>query len=496
MEDFFAVSRENYLDAEAVTKKLDALRDQPVYSIKPEALAEYETEYFEKKCRKSKEMVDMAGAIIPGAVQHNLAFNYPFPIAFDKAEGAFLYDVDGNRYYDFLQAGGPVVLGSNPPKVRDKVIELLNTCGPSTGLFHEYEYKLAKKICDSVPSVKMFRMLNSGTESCMGAIRIARLATGNKHILKMGGAYHGWSDQLAYGIRIPGSKWTQASGVPRRLMATTHEFFPNDLESLEHKLKKYKMQGGTAAVFLEAIGPESGTRPVDFDFPKGCLELAHKYGALLICDEVVTGFRMGMSGAQGFFGIEPDLTIFGKVIAGGYPGAGGIGGKAEYMKYLSAGISGEAKHPKALIGGTMAAAPVSCVAGYYTLCEIEESRAIPRAGRFGTKLVKGVNEIIDKYDLPFVAFNQGSICHVDTTGTMHFAIDWSKPWQIPGILNETSSRKREMEHIGAAYMAEGFVTLAGSRLYTSAAYEDDMLDDILAKFDRVFANCAEIGEVK
>ena len=486
------MKRENYLNAAEVTAKLDELMKSPLYSIKPDVLAEYEAEYFNKKCLKSKEAVDMAGAIIPGAVQHNLAFNYPFPIAFDKAEGAFLYDVDGNKYYDFLQAGGPVVLGSNPVKVREKVIDLLNTCGPSTGLFHEYEYKLAKKICDCVPSVQMFRMLNSGTEACMGAIRIARLATGHKHVLKMGGAYHGWSDQLAYGIRIPGSKWTQASGVPRKMFAYTHEYFPNDLESLESQLKKYKRQGGTAAVFLEPVGPESGTRPVDYDFPKGCLELAHKYGALLICDEVVTGFRIGMSGAQGFFGIEPDISIFGKVIAGGYPGAGGIGGKAEYMKYLSAGISGEAKHPKALIGGTMAAAPISCVAGYHTICELEETNAPEKANEFGDKLIKGVNEIIDKYHLPFVAFNQGSICHVDTTGTMHFSIDWSKPWQIPGVLNETSRRKHEMEHIGAAYMAEGFVTLAGSRLYTSAAYEDDMLEDVLARFDKVFANCVEI----
>ena len=98
------------------------------------------------------------------------------------------------------------MLGSNPPAVREKVFKLLNECGPSTGLFHEYEYKLAQKICELMPSVEMFRMLNSGTEGCMVALRIARLATGKKHILKMGGAYHGWSDQLAYGIRIPGSK--------------------------------------------------------------------------------------------------------------------------------------------------------------------------------------------------------------------------------------------------------------------------------------------------
>ena len=202
-------------------------------------------------------------------MQHNLAFNHPFPLVFTKAEGAYLYDVDGNKYYDFLQAGGPTVLGSNPKVVRDQVIELLNTCGPSTGLFHEFEYKLAKKVCDSVPNVEMFRMLNSGSEACMAAVRVARLATKNKNIIKMGGAYHGWSDQLAYGIRVPGSKFTQAHGVPLYIFKHTQEFFPNDLNDLERKLRFNQMRGGTAAVFIEPVGPESGTRPLDKDFNKG-----------------------------------------------------------------------------------------------------------------------------------------------------------------------------------------------------------------------------------
>ena len=197
---------DSYLDAENVTKELDELIKKPVYSIQKSYLDEYVEDYFNKKCLKSKKMIDEAKAIIPGGVQHNLAFNYPFPIVVTKAEGAKLYDIDGNWYYDLLQAGGPTILGSNLPAVREKVIEILNTCGPSTGLFHEYEYKLAKKISELVPSVEMFRMLGSGTEACMVAARIARLKTGKKNILKMGGAYHGWSDQLAYGIRVPGTK--------------------------------------------------------------------------------------------------------------------------------------------------------------------------------------------------------------------------------------------------------------------------------------------------
>lgn len=490
MENNFAISE--YPDAAAVTKQLDELIKKPIHSIKPEALQRYLDNYYEKKCSKSKAMVDKAIDYIPGGVQHNLAFNYPFPLVFVKAEGAYLYDLDGNRYYDLLQAGGPTVLESNPAMIRQKAIEILNECGPSTGLFHEYEYLLAKKISELMPAVEMFRMLNSGTESAMAAIRIARLATGKKKIIKMGGAYHGWSDQLAYSIRIPGSKWTQASGIPPYIFRHTEEFFPNDLNDLERKLKLNLLRGGTAAVIIEPIGPESGTRPLDYSFNRGAEELCRRYGALLIFDEVVTAFRLGPSGAQGYFNVSPDLTIFGKVVAGGYPSAGGVGGKKEYMKYLSAGISGGSKHKKALVGGTLAANPLSCAAGYHMICEMEKTGAAKKAGRAGDLLTAGLQDLVKKYGLPFVAFNQGSIVHLETVGTMHFAIDWKRIWKIPGIMKETSKRKTEMEHMGAAYMAEGLVTLAGSRLYTNAAYTEEMIKDALAGFDRVFANVSII----
>lgn len=492
MGDNFAIT--NYLDAAAVTKQLDELITKPIYSIRPGALKKYEEEYFEKKCAKSKEMIGIAKGRIPGGVQHNLAFNYPFPLVFTKASGNRLYDIDGNEYYDFLQAGGPTIIGSNPPQIREKVIELLNDGGPSTGLFHEYEYKLANKIAECFPSVEMFRMLGSGTEACMCAVRVARLATGKKNILKMGGAYHGWSDQMAYGMRVPGTKNLQSRGVPMFVFKHTDEFFPGDLEDLERKLKKNQLIGGTAGVFIEPVGPESGTRPISKEFIKGAEKLCRQYGALLIFDEVVTGFRIGLSGAQGYFGVDPDITIFGKIIAGGYPGAGGIGGHKDVMAYLGAGLDSSGKKvKKAMCGGTMAATPISCCAGYYTICEIEKTNACEKAGKMGDRLIEGIQKSIKKHNLPFVAFNQGSICHLDTVGTMHFAIDWSKPWQIPEILKQTSARQKEMEHMGAAYMAEGMVTLAGSRLYTSAAYTEEEIDDAISRFDRIFEKCGRIG---
>ncbi|TGK04397.1 aminotransferase class III-fold pyridoxal phosphate-dependent enzyme [Leptospira selangorensis] len=482
MSTGFAISQ--YPDVKGVYKQLHDLIRQPIRSIKKNEMEKYLQEYFEKKCSKSKTMIAEASEYIPGGVQHNLAFNYPFPLVFTKASGAHLFDLDGNKYIDFLQAGGPTVLGSNPANIRKQVVKLLETTGPVTGLFHEYELRLAEKIVEHMPSVQMFRMLGSGTEACMASIRVARLATKKKNIVKMGGAYHGWSDQLAYGLRLPGTRHFESHGIPKHVFKYTQEFYPNDLNALERTLKRNRWRGGTAAVILEPIGPESGTRPIDMDFNKGVRELCDKYGALLIFDEVVTAFRIGLSGAQGYYGVTPDLTVFGKVVAGGYPSAGGLGGKKEYMKYLSAGLQTGVK--KALIGGTMAANPLSSAAGYYTLLEIEKQKACEKAGRAGDRITAGLQKLIKKYNLPFVAFNQGSICHLETVGTMLLEIDIKKFWKIKSTIKEAHTRKKAMEEMGAAYMAEGIVTLAGSRLYTSAADTDAVIDDALKRFERVF----------
>ncbi|MDZ7608942.1 MAG: aminotransferase class III-fold pyridoxal phosphate-dependent enzyme [Cyclobacteriaceae bacterium] len=471
-----------YHNTTEIYAKLNSLLAQPIRPLKRDAVEQYQ-KHFDEKYKKSHALSSDALNYIPGGVQHNLAFNYPFPLVFTKAEGAYLYDLDGNRFIDFLQAGGPTVLGSNFPAVREKVQELISTCGPSTGLFHEYEYKLAKKICELYPSVDLFRMLGSGTEAVMAAIRVARLATKKKKIIKAGGAYHGWSDQMVYGMRIPGTGRFEAHGIPASCSKHTQEVWPNDISSLENKLRMNRFRGGTAAVILEPIGCESGTRPVDFDYNKQVRELCDKYGALLILDEVVSAFRIGLSGAQGYYEVKPDLTVFGKVIAGGYPSAGGLGGRKDLMAYLAAGLQGAKK--KAMVGGTMAANPISSAAGYYTLLEIEKNNACEKAGLAGDRLTKGLQAMIDKYHLPYVAYNQGSVVHLETSGVMFVKINWLK---IMKVLDEIKKRKHMMEEMGAAYMAEGIVTLAGSRMYTSMADTDDIIDDALVRFERVFKN--------
>jgi glutamate-1-semialdehyde 2,1-aminomutase len=478
----YAIAR--YHDTQKIYEKLDALINQPIRTLSKKAMLSY-LDYFEIRCQKSKKMAQQASAYIPGSVQHNLAFNYPFPLAFEKAKGAYLWDIDGNRYIDFLQAGGPTVLGSNNDYVREKIIRLLETCGPVTGLFHEYEMKLARFICERITGVELFRMLGSGTEGCMAAIRVARLATGKKNIIKLGGAYHGWSDQLSYGNRIAGIGSLESHGIPKSCFNHIFEAHPNDLNALEKRLMNNRLRGGTAALILEPMGPESGTRPLDPDYNAQARKLCDKFGALLIFDEVVTGFRIGIDGAQGYFGVTPDLTVFGKVVTGGYPSAGGLGGKKEYMAFLAGGLGGK-KSKKAHVGGTLAANPLSAAAGYYTLKEIEKTNACEIAGKAGDRLTKGLEKLIAKYRLPFVAYNQGSICHLETVGTMLFDLNFFKPWQIRDRLRQIHARKEAMTHISAAYMAEGMVTLAGSRLHTSLSDTDDIIDKALVRFENVF----------
>ncbi len=478
-------SIKNYHEVKPIYKKLKELVSKPALGLPGEYLSEV-LSYYSSNCKRSEEMVKTAKNYIPGGAQHNLAFNYPYPIVFEKAEGAYLYDIDGNKYVDFLQAGGPTVLGSNPVEVRRKTTELLNNCGPSTGLFHEYEYKLARLVCENVPSVEKFRMLNSGSESVIAAVRVARLATKKKKIIKIGGAYHGWMDQMVYGTRIPRTGRFESHGIPKAYTKHTQEVYPNDLKALEKKLMFNKLRGGTAAVIVEPLGPESGTRPVQKDYNRKVRELCDKYGALLIFDEVVTAFRVGMQGAQGYFDVSPDLTVFGKVIAGGYPSAGGLGGKNEYMKYLAAGLDGDKKIKKAKVGGTLAANPLSCIAGYYTLKNIISQDACVRAGKAGDRLTKGLQEIINKYKLPYVVYNQGSIVHLETSGVLFLDVNLVKFWTIPKVLKELKIRKEIMEQMGAAFMSAGIVTLAGSRLYTSAAQTDEVIDEALEKFESVF----------
>ena len=472
----YAISQ--YPDVPAINRRLHELVHSPLRALPKESLERYEA-WYEQHASSSKALAAEAELYIPGGVQHNLALNEPWPLAVAAAQGAYLTDLDGNRYIDFLQAGGPTVLGSNYAPVREKVLELLADCGPVTGLLHEYEVKLAKLIHDFMPGVQRFRMLGSGTEGVMAAVRAARAFTGNAHIVKIGGAYHGWSDQVVYGLRIPGTGSLEATGIPAGALERTHELAPGDPEALGELLEKLAEDGGTAAVIVEPVGPESGTYPVEHGYNAALRELCDRHGALLVFDEVVTGFRLGMGGAQGYYGVTPDLTVFGKCVAGGYPAAGGVGGREAVMDVFAGGLT--AAGQRAFVGGTLSANPLSCAAGYHALVEMDRTGAPALAGAAGDRLRAGLDALIAARGLPYVTYNFGSIVHLHTSGVLHLSLS------DPDFFTELGPRLDMLGQMSMAYAAEGVITLAGSRVYTSMADTDEVVDQALAAFDRVFA---------
>lgn len=474
----YAISE--YPDVEDTMRRLRALLAQPVRGLRHDALLDV-LDYFETKCTASREITERAKARIPGGVQHNLAFNYPFPLAITKAHGAHLTDRDGNTYIDFLQAGGPTILGSNYAPVNERVAEVIAESGPVTGLFHEYELKLAESIHRFMPHVEMYRSLGSGTEAVMAAVRAARAFTGHSIVMKVGGAYHGWSDTMVYGLRVPGTYRMNAKGIPFGATGRTREAFPHDLGALKRKLVENRARGGTAAIVVEPLGPESGTRPAPYEYNARVRELCDEFGALLVFDEVVTGFRVGMGGAAGYFDVTPDLTVFGKAVAGGYPMAGGVGGRADVMAVFGSGLDGTSgAHIQ--VGGTLSANPLSCAAGYFAIEEMARTNAPVVAGRAGDRLARGLQRLIDTRGLPYVVYNTGSIVHLESSGVM--LLDMHNPVKL---LKEKGPRKELIEQMGAAFAAHGIITLAGSRLYTSMADTDAVIDDALRRFDEVFA---------
>ncbi len=460
---------------EEIRERLEAITAQPVRPIPPERMAQV-LEEFERRAPRSKAFYEEAKQIIPGGVEHNLASRYPFPLTMDRGEGCRLWDVDGNVYIDYLMCGPAVLLGHNYPPLRDLMIELIREKGPSTGLSSEYEYLAAKEIIARVPSIEMVRFLQSGTEAVMAAIRAARVFTRKQKIIKVGGSYHGWSDQVLYDLHIPGTGSFEAHGIPREVRAHTIAVPPNDIAAVEAAFEQHKSEG-IAAVLVEPLGGESGTHPVAPGFNHFLREVCDRYGTLLIFDEVVTGFRLARGGAQEYFGIEADLTVMGKIVGHGYPSSGALGGRREIMSVCSGGIQpGEAR---AYVGGTLAANALTCAATYHALRLIDETQAVEKAALAADRLVRGLNERFAAYGVPFFAYHFSSIGHIVTSAPLAVKLTDAS------VMQDIMLRYRAMQEYGAALTTFGVNLLAGSRAYTSLAHDDEAVDFTLHAYERL-----------
>ncbi len=458
---------------EEIKAKIDNIVSNPVRPFKSEELKAI-VERYHINHLKSKEAFERAKKILPGGVEHNLAFNYPFPLTSKRVFDCYMQTVDDIILTDYLMDGGPIILGHNHPQLTEKVIEVIRESGPCHGITSEYEYLAAEELQKHFPSCEIIRWLQSGTEADMLAIRIARIFTGRKWIIKAGGSYHGWSDQLVYDMHIPGTKRLESYGIPKPVLQYTESIPPNDIEALEELFREKRK---VAAVIIEPMGGESGAIPTRLGFNKEVEELCHKSGTLLISDEVVCAFRLHMGGGQAYYGYTPDLSVFGKIVGHGYASAAAIGGRAEVMATVAAGVGGGAK--RAYCGGTLAANPLTCAAAYYAMKLVEETGATEKAGKAATRLSIGLNEVFNKYNLPWFSYNFGGTVHFHTSCV--FGLDLGDPKQAGQI----PQRKEFMEHMGAALIDQELISVAGSRFYTCILHTDKIIDETLQKIDNI-----------
>ena len=305
------------------------------------------------------------------------------PIFFARAQGAYLEDLDGNRYLDYIGSWGPMILGHGHPKVVEALHAAVDR-GTSYGAPTEAESDLAELICEAVPSVEKVRLVNSGTEAAMSAIRLARGYTGRDKIVKFAGNYHGHVD----GLLVAAGSSAATLGVPNSPGVTagtaqdTLVLRYNDAEGLEAAFQREGPK--IAAVIVEPVVGNMGCVKASAGFRNALRELTEKHGALLIFDEVITGFRVAYGGAQSVFGVRPELTVFGKIIGGGLP-VGAYGGAAKIMDHvLPAG--------KVFQAGTLSGNPLATAAGIATLRVLRDTNPYPRLQQLATRLANGLEE--------------------------------------------------------------------------------------------------------
>ncbi len=452
--------------------KIKTVINQPMRKFKPDALRGV-IERYEANHQRSREIFERMRKIIPGGVEHNLAFNYPFPLASKRVYDCWMETVDDVKLLDYLMCGGPIILGHQYKPLIDKVVESIQEVGPCHGITSEYEYLAAEALQKHFPSCEILRWLQSGTEADMLAIRIARTFTNKKWIIKIGGSYHGWSDQLVYDMHIPGLKLMESHGIPKNVFKFTDSCPPNDIEELRRMFKEKRK---VAAVIVEPMGGESGANPVRPEFNKEVEELCHENRTLMISDEVVCAFRLHMGGGQAYFGYTPDLSVFGKIVGHGFPSAAAIGGRADVMSVCAAGVSGG---KKAYSGGTIAANPLTCTAAYHAIKLVEETNATEIAGRAATRLATGFNEVFQKHNLPWFSYNYGGTVHFHTS--CMFGLDLNDPIQS----GEIPKRKDFMAEMGAALVDQEIISVSGSRFYTCIQHTDELVDKTIEKIDNI-----------
>ena len=413
----------------------------------------------------SEELFDRAVKVIPGGVNSPVRAYGAIGIAprfIDRADGCHIYDVDGKEYVDYIDSWGPMILGHNFPEVKESVLKACEK-GLSFGCATAIEVEMAEFICDHIPHVDMVRMVNSGTEAVMSAVRVARGFTGKNKIIKFAGCYHGHSDAMlvSAGSGVMTSGVPDSAGVPKGCTEDTMTAVYNDLDSVRALMEQ--ADGQTAAVIVEAVGANMGVVPPKKGFLEGLRKLCDEYGALLIFDEVITGFRLAFGGAAEYFGVTPDLVTYGKIIGAGMP-VGAYGGRREIMELVS-------PVGKVYQAGTLSGNPIAMAAGLTQLKSLYEHQEIYQdLEEKGKRLYGGMEKILAEKNLPY------HINHVSSLGSLFFTEQ-----EVVDYTSAKSSDTKAFSEYFKGMLAQG-IHMAPSQfeaMFLSVAHTDEIIDQTL-----------------
>ena len=414
---------------------------------------------------KSEELFERAVKRIPGGVNSPVRAYGAIGMAprfIKRADGCHIYDVDGNEYVDYIDSWGPMILGHNFPEVKESVLKACEK-GLSFGCATAIEVEMAEFICDHIPHVDMVRMVNSGTEAVMSAVRVARGFTGKNKIIKFAGCYHGHSDAMlvSAGSGVMTSGVPDSAGVPKGCTEDTMTAVYNDLDSVRALMEQ--ADGQTAAVIVEAVGANMGVVPPKKGFLEGLRKLCDEYGALLIFDEVITGFRLAFGGAAEYFGVTPDLVTYGKIIGAGMP-VGAYGGRREIMELVS-------PVGKVYQAGTLSGNPIAMAAGLTQLKYLYEHQEIYKdLEEKGKRLYGGMEKMLAEKNLPY------HINHVSSLGSLFFTEQ-----EVVDYTSAKSSDTKAFSEYFKGMLAQG-IHMAPSQfeaMFLSVAHTDEIIDQTL-----------------
>ena len=424
--------------------------------------------------QRSEQLFERAQLSIPGGVNSPVrAFKAVggTPRFIEKADGPYIYDVDGKRYIDYVQSWGPMVLGHNNDKIREAVIHAAAS-GLSFGAPTEAEIIMAEKVREIVPSMEMVRMVNSGTEATMSAIRLARGYTGKNKLVKFEGCYHGHADSLlvkagsgALTLGVPSSP-----GVPADVAQHTLTVEYNNLDSVKQVFAE--LGDDIACIIVEPVAGNMNCIPPVDGFLQGLRDICDEHGAVLIFDEVMTGFRVSRGGAQERYGVTPDLTCLGKVIGGGMP-VGAFGGKKSILTHIA---------PTGPIyqAGTLSGNPIAMAAGLAAMEQIAEPGLYEPIFNSTKALVEGFQAIADEHGMPFTTNHAGSMFGL-------FFTDVDKVVNYQQAINCNQERFKQFYH---GMLDEGVYLAPASYEagFVSKMHTQDIVDATLEAARKVFAN--------